>query len=88
VATIHSSSYSKLIDAIIDGRKAAGMTQVQLAEIWKKTQPIIAKIEAKERRLDVLEFLEVCLILELNPNLIISDVHNHLKGELFARAGH
>ena len=88
MATIHSSSYAKLIDAIIDGRKAAGMTQIQLAEIWNKTQPIVAKIEAKERRLDVLEFLEVCLILDLNPNQIITGVHSNLKAELFGKAGY
>lgn len=87
MATIHSSAYAILIDALIAGRKAAGMTQTDLADLWQKTQPVITRIENKERRLDTVEFLELCILLNLDPNAIITKAHNHLKKELFVRAG-
>lgn len=87
MATIHSSAYSILIDALVAGRKAAGMTQTELAELWRKSQPIITRIESKERRIDAVEFLELCILLNLDPNTIITKAHNHLKKELFVKAG-
>ncbi|MCC7293488.1 MAG: helix-turn-helix transcriptional regulator [Phycisphaerales bacterium] len=36
------------------------MTQVQLAEALSRPQSFVSKYERGERRLDVVEFLEVC----------------------------
>lgn len=88
MSTIHSPSFGLVIDAVVAGRKAMGLTQVELAEIWKKPQSVIARLEAKERRLDVIEFLELCVILGLNPNEIITNAHNHLKAGLFVKGGY
>jgi hypothetical protein len=83
MTSIHSSAYAVIIDALVAARKATPMTQVELAEIWKKSQPIIAKIEQRERRLDVAEFLELCDILNANPTDIIRTAHLAMKKEKF-----
>ncbi len=41
-------------------RKAAGLTQQQLAMKLGKPQSFVAKYEAGERRIDVVEFIAIC----------------------------
>lgn len=81
---IRSTPYSNIIKALTDARKSKGMKQVELAEMWEKTQPMITKIEQGERRLDVQEFLELCDLLGVDPTDLIRKAHNELKKELFA----
>lgn len=48
-------------------RKAAGITQVELAEWLGKPQSFVSKVERGERRLDVIEFCQVAEALGHNP---------------------
>ena len=45
---------------LVAARKNAGLTQTQVAEALGKPQSYVAKYEGGERRLDVIEFLDVC----------------------------
>ncbi len=55
MSSIHSKEYRSLIDRLIQARKAAGMTQLQVATALKKPQSYISKVENYQRRVDVLE---------------------------------
>lgn len=44
---------------IVAERKAAGMSQADVARKLRRYQSIIANIESGERRIDVVEFLEL-----------------------------
>ncbi len=44
---------------LIEARLAAGLTQVDLADRLHRPQSYVSKYESGERRLDVVEFLEV-----------------------------
>lgn len=44
---------------IVAERKAAGMSQTDVARKLRRYQSIIANIESGERRIDVVEFLEL-----------------------------
>ncbi|ESQ92620.1 helix-turn-helix domain-containing protein [Asticcacaulis benevestitus] len=74
-----TASYRIIITSLVCARKKIGMTQTELAQIWGKTQSAITKIENMDRRLDVQDFLDICLILSINPSDIIKDAHNELK---------
>lgn len=55
-----------LIAALVEAREEAGLTQRQLAAKLRRSDSFVWKIEAGERRVDVLEFIEIaqCLGVE------------------------
>ena len=58
--SIYSDRYERLRAALVAARKHAGLTQAQVADALGKPQSYVAKYEGGERRLDVIEFLDVC----------------------------
>ena len=59
VATIRTKRHKQLVEAILAERKQAGIRQIPLAKKLKRSQTWIARIESGERRIDVVEFLEL-----------------------------
>ena len=57
--SIYRKEYKKLINALVDARKKADLTQVELAQKLKKPQSFVSKYESLDRRLDVIEFVEI-----------------------------
>ena len=51
---------------MLDARKKAKLTQRQLADKLGRPQSWVSKYESGERRLDVLEFHEVALVLRID----------------------
>lgn len=85
MSAIHEDHYQLIIDRLIQARKDANITQIELAKIWGKAQPTIVKLEQKERRLDVGEFLELCSILDVSPTEIITAAHKLMKQKFFKK---
>ena len=65
--SIFDDDYRTLIEALKAARKAAGMTQQNLADRLDRPQSFVAKVEGCERRLDVVEFLHFCRALGADP---------------------
>ena len=63
----HHPSYQTLLTLLRDLRERAGFTQFALAESLGNTQTFISKIERGERRIDVVEFIEICDALGVDP---------------------
>lgn len=59
---------------LVEARRHAGLTQVALAKKLGRPQSFVSKFERGERRLDVIEFLEVARALPLDPARIIADL--------------
>jgi len=55
--TIRSSGHEALREALIAARKAAGITQAELARTLRCHQSFVARIESGERRIDVIEMI-------------------------------
>ena len=65
---LRSARHRALIAEIIEARKAAGLTQRQLAAVaLRRSNSFVWKIEAGERRVDVLEFVELARCLGVSP---------------------
>lgn len=82
---IHSKPYMMIVEALVAARKAAPLTQVELAKVWGKKQPTITKIEQCERRIDMAEFLELCVILNVNPTDILREAHLEMKRSMLSK---
>ncbi|PIE45016.1 MAG: transcriptional regulator [Gammaproteobacteria bacterium] len=72
--TIYSQSSQILTECLRNSRKSAKLTIRQLAEKMEVHHSIIGKIETGERRLDVIEFIEYCQVLDLNPHVVIDKI--------------
>ena len=64
---LRSARHRALITTIIQARKSAGLTQRQLAARLKRSNSFVWKIEAGERRVDLLEFIEIARCLDQDP---------------------
>lgn len=69
--TIYHDTYRELIDELIKLRKRANLTQTQVAEKLHKPQSYIAKIENFERKLDILEFVQLCRVIDVKASELI-----------------
>jgi transcriptional regulator with XRE-family HTH domain len=59
---------------LTERRKAARMTQAQVAEKLSWHQSAVASIEAGQRRIDVLEFLRLADALGFDPDKLLKTV--------------
>lgn len=69
--SIHSVEYKLLTGLLIQARKKAGLTQQQLADKLGRPQSWVAKTEGGERRLDVIEFVQVMNALGTKPEKVL-----------------
>jgi transcriptional regulator with XRE-family HTH domain len=69
--TLYTERHRKLRDLLVAKRKAAGPTQTVLAERLGKPPSYVAKYELGERRLDVLEYLDVAGAIGFDPCEVI-----------------
>lgn len=62
-----SPAYSRLRRLLIEARTDAGLKQADLARKLGKPQSYVSKIEAGERRLDVIEFADLASAIGIDP---------------------
>lgn len=72
--SIYDEEYRTLIDALKVARKAAGLTQQDLADKLGRPQSFVAKVEGYERRLDVVEFLHLCRAVGTEPSSFFENI--------------
>ncbi len=58
-AVPHQAVYDRFIDRLILAREEAGLTQREVSESMGMAHSFLSKCETKERRIDVLEFLQL-----------------------------
>jgi len=72
--SLHSSLNQRLRLTLAEARKEAGLTQFALGRRLKRPQSYVSKYETGERRLDVVEFVEVARALRLDPVRALADL--------------
>jgi transcriptional regulator with XRE-family HTH domain len=55
---VTSPSYAVVVQVLKDAREAAGLSQAELAKRLGKPPSYVAKVELRERRVDIVEFVE------------------------------
>lgn len=72
--TLGSDRHKALIAFLIERRETAGMTQAQLAERLGEYQSFVARLESGQRRVDVVELIELGIILGFDPAAAVGNV--------------
>jgi transcriptional regulator with XRE-family HTH domain len=72
--SVFSEQYERFKQLLIEARKKAGLTQVELAERLCRPQSYVSKYERGERRLDVIEFLDVAEAIGIEPTEFLRDL--------------
>ncbi len=63
VRTLGTERHKALIALLIEKREAAGLTQSELAAKLGEYQSFVARLESGQRRVDVVEFIELAELL-------------------------
>ena len=77
--TIYRVEYRLVVDRLRSAREALGMSQATLAQRLGRNQQWVSLVESGSRRLDIIEFAEVCFALDTDPGAILAPVIDMLR---------
>ena len=77
--SVSSQNYSVLLKLLSNARKQSGLTQKAVADKLHQSQSYVSKYENGDRRLDVVEFIEVANALKIAPVGIVKDLIHDWK---------
>ena len=77
--SLFSPAYTQLRESLVAARRSRGMTQAELAQLLGRPQSFVSKYERGERRLDVVEVVEVATALGVEPCDLVQDVARSLR---------
>lgn len=75
--SVFSPRYERFRELLIQARKDAGLTQSDLAVQLGRPQSYVSKYENGERRLDLIEFLDIADILNIKVPTFLDDLLRH-----------
>jgi len=75
----HEDRYRALIELLAAERRRLGLNQQELADRLGQRQQFVSRYELGERRLDVIEFIDVAAALGLSTNVLIAGVEPRAK---------
>lgn len=76
----HSKKYDLFRSLLIEARRKSHMTQVQVARLLSRHQSYVSKYEAGERRVDIVEFLEIARIINCDPLAVVAELDASEQG--------
>ena len=74
IKTRNSQNYKNLLNILKSERLKACLSQQDLANKLDKPQSFISKIENMERIVDVIEVIEICNKIGINPLTVFSKI--------------
>jgi len=78
---IFTEQYGRFRELLVQYRQSRSVTQVQLAESLNRPQSFVSKYESGERRLDLVEFLEIAIALRFDPCELIRTILSETSPE-------
>lgn len=79
VASLHDEAYAIFVDALVQKRTKAGISQQTLADALGWNQSIVAKVESVQRRLDVIELIRIANVLGFDPAKLVRDTQTIMR---------
>ncbi|MFA5009983.1 MAG: helix-turn-helix transcriptional regulator [Patescibacteria group bacterium] len=72
--SIYSGEYQKLVEKLKQARLSAGLTQKEVAQKLGKPQSFVSKVEAGERRLDIIELNKLSRMYKKSINFFMENL--------------
>jgi transcriptional regulator with XRE-family HTH domain len=72
--TIFTGENLAVVEVIKDARAAAGLKQAELAALVEKDQSWVSLVEGSQRRLDVVEFIQIAQALGVEPATLLNRI--------------
>ena len=79
--SIHDQRYIEVISLMRQAREASGRTQGEIAQMLGRPQSYISKVETCERRIDVIELLQLCRVVGITLAEILPEEFLDTLGE-------
>jgi transcriptional regulator with XRE-family HTH domain len=79
---VASEAYALGIAAIVAARQTHGVSQRELASRLGKPRLFVSKIESRERRLDMIEFVAIARALGIQPDAMMKVLNQTLPDKL------
>ncbi len=79
--TLRSPRQKALIALLIEQRKKSGLTQAQLAKRLRRYQSFVATVESGQRRIDVIEFLDLAEAVGFDPIDVIKKLRAAVRSQ-------
>ena len=70
----HDRRYQTLLRRLREARAEAGLSQVDVAKRLGLVQPLISRIESGERKIDPIEFGELCRLYKKGAQYFLPDL--------------
>lgn len=77
--SVHTDRHRLFCESLKRARKAAGLTQKEVAKRLGEHQSFVSRYETGERRLDVVEYLEIVEILGIDPGTHIREIGKSIR---------
>ena len=77
--TTYTQEYKIMLDWLINQRHISGISQQSLAESLGKPQSFVSKFENGERRIDFIEFINICRVIDCDPIELITALYKKEK---------
>ncbi len=78
--SIYNKEYKLFIDMLKEYRVKKKLTQSQLADKLEwANHSYVSKYESNERRIDFIEFRNVCLVIRISPIKFMKEFEDRLK---------
>jgi transcriptional regulator with XRE-family HTH domain len=69
--TLYTTDHERLVELLRHYRQRAGLRQAEVAERLGRPQSFVSKVEAGQRRLDLIELNAICVALDVSVVTVV-----------------
>ena len=81
VQSVRTAAYDALLEMLREAREMKAVSQRELSKRLGQGFTYVVKIERGTRRVDVVELVEICLALGVDPADLVGRLRDEMKGE-------